>query len=448
MTAHSPFATPSAALPENRRRGAGMAVADRTALVATLLTPVFLMHGHAIAEATIGVANLCFLARCLLTRDWAWLRGGWIPLGLAWWGWLGVCSLPLPGLGVGEGGIGSALQAAATLRFLLFAAAMQVSILQEPPARRWMYWVLASCAAYMLVNVALQFLTGYNIYGEGHSRAGELTGPFDKPRVGPPLSRLVPPVVVPIAALLLARRRWPATIGAGALILVSACLVVVVSQRMPTILTATGLLVAAVLLPRLRPVVVIALVAGGVLVGTSAIVSPPTWKRLVVQFSSQLEHFGQSHYGFLYGRSITMAEQDPVTGRGYDGFRTGCPLPRYGERALEETRARFNGAEVCTPHPHNFYMQALTDGGFPGLMLFCGVAVAWLVALGRGLWRDPAPVRAGLFASTLVQLWPVQSTSSFFGMPMGGWFFLLLGWGLAESRAALPLLAEESRPVR
>ena len=55
------------------------------------------------------------------------------------------------------------------------------------------------------------------------------------------------------------------------------------------------------------------------------------------------------------------------------------------------------------------------------------------------------PLRVGLFASILVQLWPVQSTSSFFGMPMGGWFFLLLGWALAESRAALPRLAGESR---
>ncbi len=424
--------------------GAAAAWLDRVALIAALLTPVFLMHGHAIAEGTIAVADLCFLTRCALAREWDWLRHGWVPLGLAWWGWLVFCSLPLPAINVGEGGIGSAIQAAATLRFLLFAAALQGRVLAFPERRGWMYGVVAACAAYILLNVAVQFLTGHNLYGHGHAPAGELTGPFSKPRAGPPLARIIVPVMVPPTAWLLARRRVPETLAAGALLLLSLCLVVVISQRMPTILTAAGLLVAALLLPRLRPVVVIALLAGGLLIGASAVVSPPTWKRVVVQFSSQLEYFGQSHYGFLYERSITMAEQNPVTGRGYDGFRTGCKLARYGEAALEQARARFNGAQICTPHPHNFYMQAVTDGGFPGLLLFCALAIAWIVQVGRGVWRTPVPLRVGLFASILLQLWPVQSTSSFFSMPMGGWFFLLLGWALAESRAALHRPAREA----
>jgi hypothetical protein len=41
-----------------------------------------------------------------------------------------------------------------------------------------------------------------------------------------------------------------------------------------------------------------------------------------------------------------------------------------------------------------------------------------------------------LFAAILIQLWPFASTSAFTSMPMGGWFFLLLGWGLAEARHA------------
>ena len=35
----------------------------------------------------------------------------------------------------------------------------------------------------------------------------------------------------------------------------------------------------------------------------------------------------------------------------------------------------------------------------------------------------------------LMQLWPIASTSSFTVMPLAGLFFLLLGWGLAETRA-------------
>ena len=52
--------------------------------------------------------------------------------------------------------------------------------------------------------------------------------------------------------------------------------------------------------------------------------------------------------------------------------------------------------------------------------------------------RSPDPLRVGLFATVFVQLWPVQSTTAFTSMPMGGWFFLLLGWALAETRVASP----------
>jgi O-antigen ligase len=157
----------------------------------------------------------------------------------------------------------------------------------------------------------------------------------------------------------------------------------------------------------------------------------------VLQFSSQLENFGSSHYGFIYERSTVIALQHPWTGRGYDGFRTGCPLSRYGEVALEEASTQFAARDVCAPHPHNFYLQAVTDAGFPGLLLFCALALTWMVSLAKGLGRDPEPLRVGLFASILIQLWPIASTSSFFSMPMGGWFFLLLGWGLAEARAGV-----------
>jgi hypothetical protein len=409
---------------------------DRVALIAVLLTPLLLLHAHGIAEVAIAIADICFLARSAIARDWTWLRTRWLSLGLIWWAWIVLCSTPAPSLGLGEGGVASLCQALATLRFLVFVAALEHHVLREPRVRRWMFGIIAAAAAYIAAQALVQFVVGYNLYGEPPGRGGELTGPFGKPRAGPPLSRILLPALIPAAAALLARRDITAKLSAYGLLLAAVCVMVLIGQRMPLLLTGLGLIVAALLLRQLRSVVLVTCVAGAALVAATVVVSPPAYQRLVLRFSNQMEHFATSQYGQLYARALEIGEQHPLTGRGFDGFRSGCTLPRYFRATFDGGQPDGGGAAICAQHPHNFYAQALDEGGFPGLVLFSSLAAVWLALLVRGLWRDPQPLRVGLFASILIQLWPFASTSAFTSMPMGGWFFLLLGWALAEARHA------------
>lgn len=414
--------------------GRVLPVLDRTALIAVLLTPPALLHAHGIAEALIAIADVCFLARSTIVSDWTWLRTIWVRAGLAWWCWLVLCSLPLPPLHLGEGGVGSFVQAVATVRFLIFTAALERAVLRDTRPRRWMFGIVAASAAYIAAQSLIQFAFGHNLYGAVRGRDGELTGPFAKPRAGPPLSRLLLPSILPPVAGLLARQGI-VIISAYALLLAGLFMVVLIGQRMPLMLTGLGMLVAAFLLPQMRPVVLVSGIAGLALVAATVVVSPPTYHRLVLKFSSQMDNFPTSQYGQLYARALEIGEQHPITGRGFDGFRSGCPLPRYFRPSFDGKQPHGGGAAICAQHPHNFYAQALDEGGVPGLLLFSALGIAWIWPLARGLWHRPDPLRVGLFASILIQLWPIASTSAFTSMPMGGWFFLLLGWGLAEAQA-------------
>lgn len=410
----------------------------RVATTAAFLTPIFLMHARSLAEATIVTTDLCFILRCWQLRDWSWLGRSWLPYGLAWWAWLIMCSIPTPALRLGDGGLPSLLQALAVGRFLLFTAALEHLVLRTGAARRWFYWLIAACAIYIGLQVLLQFVTGHNLYGDHPGRAGELTGPFDKPRAGPPLSRLLPPVLIPVAVRLASRRNLLATTACYGLLLAGMCVMVVINQRMPLLLTGFALLISALLLPRLRPPVLIAAAASVALVAASAFISPATHARLVTQFSHQMEDFASSHYGLLYARSFAIAEQHPLTGRGFDGFRTGCPEPRYFRPSFDGREPQGGGASICAEHPHNFYAEAVTNAGIPGLALFVALVLAWTIPLGRSLVKANNPLRVGIFASILIQVWPLASTSGFTSMPMGGWFFLLLGWAFAETHLPAP----------
>ncbi|MGE0225780.1 MAG: O-antigen ligase family protein [Acetobacteraceae bacterium] len=415
------------------------ALLDRAGLVSMLLTVPLLLHARGVAEATMAVTGLCFLGRSWALRDWSWLRTPWVILGTAWLVWLILCSTPIPALGLGEGGWNSFGQAVMTVRFLLFAAAMEFALLRNGSARRWLFGLVAAAAAYIAANCVFQFVVGRNLYGWPRYGEGELTGPFGMPRAGPPLARILLPSILPPVAAWLARPGLPARFGAYGLLLASVVVMVLIGQRMPLLLTIGGLLVVAVLLPQLRKVVLVAGVAIALLLAASPVIAPKAYNRLVVKFSTQMEHFASSHYGLLYTRGLEIGLRHPITGLGFDGFGTGCGQPAYFRPSFDGREPEGGGARICWVHPHNYFVQAMTDGGFIGLALFSALSVAWLIALGRGLWQRPNALRIGLFASMAVQIWPIQSTTGFMALPLAGWFFLLLGWGLALARYPDPV---------
>ncbi len=416
---------------------------DRAAIVAVLVTPLLLLHARSVADGVIVATGLLLLARSWLAWDWGWLRAWWPRIALLWWGWIVFCSFPIPALGLGPGGWHSLGEGVAVIRFLLFAAAMDHWVLRDARARRWLFAIVAACAVWIGAESLQQFATGHSLFGYARAGDGVLTGPFGKQLAGPELSRILLPVLVPPAAWLLGLRKFMATAGAYALLLGGTLIMVLIGQRMPLMITGLGLVAAALLLPRLRPVVIVAGAAGLVLLAATPMVSPPAYHRLVLTFSRQMQDFPVTQYGQLYARAWHIGLARPLVGRGFDGFRTGCPLPEYFGPTFGGTEQDGGGAAICAGHPHNFYFQALAAGGFPGLILFCAVVVGWMTPLLGGLWRRPDPLRVGLFAAVFIQLWPLASTSDFVSMPIGGWFFLTLGWALAELRWRVPALAAQ-----
>jgi O-Antigen ligase len=407
---------------------------ERIALGAILLMPVLLLHARGIAEGAIAVADICFLARCAITREWNWLRTPWLRPGFAWWGWVTLCSLPIPALGLGESGLASLLQAVLIGRFVILIAAMEHAILREPAPRRWLGWVIAASAAYIAVQAIIQFAFGHNLYGRPSGPDGELTGPFAGPRAGPPLVRILFPALIPPIATLLQRPGVWSVAGGYALLLAGTSIMVLIGQRMPLLLTGLGLVTVALLLPRLRPVMLAGGVVAALLVAASPVIAPEAHHRLVSKFSAQMANFATSHYGELYTRALEIGLQHPLTGLGAVGFGYGCPQPRYFRPSFDGSQPDGGGAAICWHHPHNYYLEALTSSGFVGLGLFIWLGLSWLATMARALRRRSDPVLVGLFAAALTQLWPIASTTGFITMPIAGWSFLLLGWGLAEAR--------------
>ncbi len=404
------------------RRGLVGGWVDKLAWAACLALPLALLHARAVAEILIAVIDLLFVARI-------WARGGvrWRPLAFvwaaaAWWAWLVMCTL------VDAGFLGRAVLAA---RLPLLALAVGAWLLPGAGGRRprWLWGVLAAGFAWVGVECWQQYLTGHNLFGGARWGDGALTGPFNKPRAGPAFVLLFFPVVVPAAMALVAPGTRARVATGAALVALAALTMVLIGQRMPTALMGLGLVACAALLPRLRWAVLGAGLAGALLVAALPALSPATNDKLVVQTGEQMRHFAASDYGLIFARALGVVRAHPWTGLGFDGFRRACAAELavpYVPGVLPPPNIR-----ACNQHPHNYYLEAAVNAGWPGLASFAVMAGAALAALGRGLWRRPDPGRVGLFAGALVALWPAASTSAFTSMPNGGWVFLLLGAGFA-----------------
>jgi O-antigen ligase len=308
-------------------------------------------------------------------------------------------------------------QAFAVVRFPLMAAALAYWVLRQDWVRVWVARLLRWSVVYIAVQCLAQFAFGHNLYGWPKGAAGELTGPYTKPRAGPVLSRILFP-----ALLVWSRTRWralAAMVGAVALMML-------VAQRMPLLLTFFGLALTGLLVRRFRLAAIGAGVAAVLLLAALPVVSPSAAQRVLTQFSKQMSDFGDNHYGEIAARSVAIIRAHPLTGAGFDGFRRLCDDPAYFQGWHGDDGG---GAGICVQHPHNFYMQAAVEGGVPGVVLFIALAVAWLIAIGRGMGGDP--LRTGLFIAAAIHLWPIAGNTDWVAMPLAGYFFLQLGLALA-----------------
>lgn len=425
--------------PVSLRQGS---VLRRMAVGATLLLPVFLLYSRALADIMVTGTALLFLLHSAWTRDWAWLRRRWLWCAMAFW----VLQLAAS---IATGPLHSVLQALAVVRLFLFVAALEAWVLTDAASRRSLCVLCATLAAWVALECWQQYVMGTNFLGYPRWVDGALTGPFEKPRAGAIFVFLMVPAVFPMIIHVLQRATWRAfTIAAGGLV-VALATVMLVGQRMPTLLMVLAMILMAVLVPRLRRPVLFTGALGVVALLALPVLSPPAYDKLVVRFAEQMAHFPDSPYGQLYVRAAVMVGLNPLVGLGFDGFRDLCPNPVYFHSLPALGIANTDiGARACNIHPHNYYAEVAVMGGLTGLAAFVAMVGFWVRRLLGALRPSADPEQAMLLVAFAVVFWPIASTSSFFTFDTAGWVVLVTGWGLAASRLAVRdgLVRSQSAP--
>jgi hypothetical protein len=422
---------PAITLPRPGDAALALRATDAAALVALAVLPIALLHARALADVLLTGVGALFLLRCVLLGAWDWTAQPWVGAAAALWLWLVLATAI-------EGPPRAVVQAVVFARLPLFSAACAVWALRSTHARRVLGISITVAAVWIAAECWQQFATGFNVFGDRRWLDGALTGPFVKPHAGAAYLAVLFPALLPPVLRLLRRPDWRARAAALLLLAAAAATMVLIGQRMPTLLMVLGLVTAGLLLPALRLPALAALLVGAVVLAATPVVSPPTYGKLVLHFLAQMDHFWISEYGQIYLRALAMVHASPLFGVGVDGFRAHCLDAGYvqGAHWFGLARTVVSPELGCNIHPHNYWLEMATAGGVPALLGFATLVALWLAGAARGLDAAAQPMRAALLVMLVVLVWPVASTSSLFVVDAGGWLFVAAGWALAEAASA------------
>jgi O-antigen ligase len=316
------------------------------------------------------------------------------------------------------------------IRGPLFALCLVLLLLRKREQLELFEKAALGWCIFIMLDSLFQYVVGMDILGHARLEQIRLTGPFNKNVPGIYSLRLYP---MAIAGLLLVlsqqRARWLAH-GLMVFMLLAELFSFLSGERIVFLLfTVINLAALVAVVWVLRPsrtlllsgLAVLLAGAVGVVLYAQTMVA-----RTIGYFLAQLRNFQDTGYYDIFRLALRLWQQSPWVGIGTGYYTDACKALHY------ETRY-----EGCPEHPHNIYLQWLSENGVIGLLLF----VLFLFLLFRQLLRGLDFKREPLLAlmvliAPLAIFWPVMTSMSMFANNYAGLVWLSVAWAVARSQLA------------
>lgn len=384
-----------------------------SALVMLCVLPIFLAISRAGADALLSLVAAAFLLRSFLDKDWNWLKQREIKLLILLWLYICLNSFFLSSHDI-------ALRSLAWGRFVIFFAAVTTWLIASgrelEKIAKWNIVIIAL----ILIDTYWQYVNGVSLTGQPFPHDSRLGGPMSNPNVGNLLLKVALPTFAVLVYLLKNENIWKKVIFSF-LVIALIVLIPLTGERSISLLMIFSLAIICCLyfifMPKLRKYV-IASAAGfcGImwyLVTTQRVVFARS--KLLVE---QVSDFADSVYGQLYKAAFVFWKGKPFFGIGIGEFKIRCPL---------EIDRIWPGS-YCDNHPHNIYLELLSEAGFIGIALFI---LAMFFVFSRFVRNAKTPgifmPFAIAFSGITILIWPIIVTQSIFS----NWPAMIFWYSLA-----------------
>jgi len=394
-----------------------------------LCLPAFLIFSRAVADFSVVLIGVIFLVRSWCANDWSWAREKDILVLLIIFVLMNVLVSPFAEYVVKSFG-----RSLSWLRFIIFYAAVTRWVLLDERTIRRFTIVVLSTMAIAAFDALYQFFAGVSLVS-GQPMTGRLTGPLDRPNIGMYLAKLglaAGALGFVVYARGQSNKLFLATCCVSPLLLM---VVFLSGERAASVLTLLALLLVTfslLLSGKLARRVAVGLSLCSVAALTFLLItSERIWGR-VEELVNVLSDYTDSIYGQLALLGLRFFGENPITGTGMGNFPLVCK--DYVQQGLD--------GNLCHPHPHNFYIEWLSDTGLIGTIPFT-IFMVILYWNGAKALFGPRDTRllGGLYLGVMVMsLFPLSVTQSLFS----NWPAMLAWLSIATTVAAIRFATQKS----
>ena len=377
-----------------------------------LLGPLFLIIERTPGDVYISIIALAFVTKSLKTRDTKWLKFLWVKLVFVFWG---ICILsasisPNPSYSLGE--------AVIWIRFPLFAMASAFWLARD---RRLLRLMLISTAFGLLLMCGI---LAAEIATEGVK--SRLSWPYNDFVSGNYLAKVGLPVIVFSTALFLSQRGLKSLLVGGFCLLVIGATMMTGERVNFLILICAASLTIFYLEPSWIKRSLFTILGSLVPISIFALF-PDFFYRFITSFIAELPFNADSQYYKAMAPAWAIFKIFPILGIGPGNFRYEC----------QELTVFLKSDYFCHNHPHNFYLQILSETGLLGLVSSAAFIGSILFQCFRAGSSQNHVLQTTAWIIPFALFWPIKANADFFGQ----WNNIFL-W----SAVALALSVAHSKP--
>ena len=386
------------------------------------LIPFFLITGPFLSDLSISLISLLFLIYCVKKKNFSYFKNKYFYFFLIFWAYLIINSL------INNFNIDSLKISFFYFRYGVFVIAIVAILYVDDKIIKYFFYCIFICFGILIIDGFYQYFVGENIIGLVSPQSYRVSSFFhDEMILGSYLSRLWP--IFFGLSIFVFKQKNNLLILLILIFILSEVLIFLSGDRSAFFYINLSAIFIILFSQKLFKLRLFTLLSSILVLIVISFINPTAKERVFdqtvksmnltdVQSEDKTKYiFTKSHHE-IYIAASSMFIDNKILGIGVKNYRNKCSDPRY----------YVNQKEICYTHPHNTYIQLLSETGLIGF-LFILIALFYffkylfhhlLLRFKRKYYFTDFEIC--ILSGIAIYLWPIIPTGSVFN----NWLSILM----------------------